>query len=367
MYYTKYQKYKNKYQNLIINHGGSYSLDQDWFYTLFGFREMDYNYKEIQSKFTISNRKLKSQVNNQVYLIGDFSNPSVAELKHLVKNSYYSPGIPIFRCKIVGDIFLLHSRPENRGALFQAASQFNCLEFIDPEITPEDGVTIYSSDPTQGPACAIPTGPATVYRNYFFPFQQGIGQTRDRQINNLESIQQILLDIYGKRFFRVKNGYTVADKKDLVELNQILANPDLCQLLIEQLKVGFLKSAEVVFRDRYNILGDPDQLVSQLYVSALSIAYAGNNKDWYPLAEIILNAAYEATIYAGLLNYLETENNKVYLTLLGGGAFGNPPNLIVNAIKRAVNISRQLSLPLEIICGFYNQSNMSPILVYVKN
>ena len=36
-------------------------------------------------------------------------------------------------------------------------------------MTPEDGVTRYKDDPTQGPACAIAAGAATIYRNYFVP------------------------------------------------------------------------------------------------------------------------------------------------------------------------------------------------------
>ena len=34
---------------------------------------------------------------------------------------------------------------------------------------PEDGVTIYSADPTQGPACALACAAGSVYRNYFCP------------------------------------------------------------------------------------------------------------------------------------------------------------------------------------------------------
>ena len=48
--------------------------------------------------------------------------------------------------------------PENAGALFQVASQLNLLEMTGPEVTPEDGVTIYQDDRTQGPACAIAAG-----------------------------------------------------------------------------------------------------------------------------------------------------------------------------------------------------------------
>ena len=34
---------------------------------------------------------------------------------------------------------------------------------------PEDGVTVYSSDPTQGPACALACAAGSVYRNYYCP------------------------------------------------------------------------------------------------------------------------------------------------------------------------------------------------------
>lgn len=41
-------------------------------------------------------------------------------------------------------------KPSNAGAVFQVASQFNCLEMVGPGSRPEDGVTIYSKDHTQG-------------------------------------------------------------------------------------------------------------------------------------------------------------------------------------------------------------------------
>ncbi len=50
--------------------------------------------------------------------------------------------------------------------MFQVASQFNLLEMISPNVTPDDGIGIYENDPTQGPACAIACGAGTIYRNY---------------------------------------------------------------------------------------------------------------------------------------------------------------------------------------------------------
>jgi hypothetical protein len=56
---------------------------------------------------------------------------------------------------VTGDVRRMHLLPESAGALFQLASQFNLLEMTGPEVTPENGVTIYQHDHTQGPACAI--------------------------------------------------------------------------------------------------------------------------------------------------------------------------------------------------------------------
>lgn len=47
----------------------------------------------------------------------------------------------------------LHGSPEFEGAWFQVASQFNALEMPSPSVTPEQGVTAYVHDRTQGPAC----------------------------------------------------------------------------------------------------------------------------------------------------------------------------------------------------------------------
>ena len=56
---------------------------------------------------------------------------------------------------IVGDIQSLILDPKNANCVFQAASQFNCLEMIEPSVTPDDGITIYCDDHTQGPICAM--------------------------------------------------------------------------------------------------------------------------------------------------------------------------------------------------------------------
>jgi hypothetical protein len=67
----------------------------------------------------------------------------------------------------ISSVFEMHSQYPN--AIFQAASQFNCLEFPNPRTVPEHGITAYFTDHTQGPACALACAAGTLYRNYFAP------------------------------------------------------------------------------------------------------------------------------------------------------------------------------------------------------
>ncbi len=60
--------------------------------------------------------------------------------------------------ELIADVQQLHIKKTNAGSLFQVASQFNLLEMVSPNVTPEQGVGRYENDRTQGPACAIAAG-----------------------------------------------------------------------------------------------------------------------------------------------------------------------------------------------------------------
>jgi hypothetical protein len=67
---------------------------------------------------------------------------------------------------VTGDVRRMHLLPENAGALFQLASQFNLLEMTGPEVTPENGVTIYlPRQPHSKPGVRIAAAAATIFRN----------------------------------------------------------------------------------------------------------------------------------------------------------------------------------------------------------
>lgn len=149
----------------------------DWFERLTGFREIDYEASRCQLE--VQGTQLRSKVNGKSYGIGALELVSLAELRQRVQSPGSLPGRLKVRV-VSGDVRRLHQTPEYAGALFQVASQFNLLEMTSPDITPEQGVTRYAGDPTQGPACAIAAGAATIYRNYFAPVAGGIGQTAGR-------------------------------------------------------------------------------------------------------------------------------------------------------------------------------------------
>ncbi len=80
-------------------------------------------------------------------------------------------------------------------------------------------------------------------------------------------------------------------------------------------------------------------LVSQVYCSALPVAYASHPPElWESLARLVLEAAYETTLCAAVLNRSRTGNNVLFLTLLGGGAFGNETEWITVSLRRALRL-----------------------------
>lgn len=111
----------------------------------------------------------------------------------------------------MGDITAFHIKPENRYSTFQCASQFNTLEFASATGKPENGVTIYAMDKTQGPACATCCLPGTIVRNYYAHYNSKScsyePQVQSNQINCLDTIEQ-LLENNKNNYFAVQNGYT---------------------------------------------------------------------------------------------------------------------------------------------------------------
>jgi hypothetical protein len=131
---------------------------RDWFERLMGFSED--GYASTCSRLVVEGDELVSTVNGRRYGIGALSLPTLAQLRARVNRGGRQRST--VTC-LPGDARALHADPAFAGALFQVASQFNLLEMVSPHVTPEQGVAGYAHDATQGPACAMAAGAATIY------------------------------------------------------------------------------------------------------------------------------------------------------------------------------------------------------------
>ena len=319
----------------------------DWFENLTGFREESYN--NARQNLYVKGRYLHSQVNGKKYSIGNFQCSSLKSLRK--DTAKLKEGAGASSCElIIGDVRKFHENTTNQGAIFQVASQFNCLEMVSPNFTPEDGVTCYQNDRTQGPACAISAGAATIYRNYFVPLGEEIGQTSDRQINTLKPFTEALaknLDCEVADLWSMKNGYVLLREPVLSKIDQHLMKCNQAQLdeYRSLIQVGMHWNVEVT-----SVSGDHNPLVSQAFCSALPISYNQVNKtNWARFATLVLESVYESTILAAILNRKKTGVNTVFLTLLGGGAFGNEEAWIIAAIQCALNLAKGAGLSVKIV------------------
>ena len=97
-------------------------------------------------------------------------------------------------------------------------------------------------------------------------------------------------------------------------------------------------------------VGLPRPLVSQAFCSALPVAYSRvPHAQWCSFASLVLEAAYEATLWAGVLNKQRGKSNIVLLTNLGGGAFGNPDEWIYTAMSCALEKVAKFDLDVRLI------------------
>jgi hypothetical protein len=64
---------------------------------------------------------------------------------------------------------------------------------------------------------------------------------------------------------------------------------------------------------------------------------------------LVLESAYEATMWAALASHQRGESNIVLLTSLGGGAFGNREEWILGAMRRAFQLAASYDLDVRIV------------------
>ena len=274
--------------------------------------------------------------------------PSLAELRDSTEPLARGGRISVTQAP--ADVRALHRDAANAGALFQVASQFNLLEMVSQDVTPEQGVTRYQYDATQGPACAIAAGAATIYRNYFVPIGNRIGQTRDCQLDGLADLAvgfSRALDLPVASLWEMRNGYALCSRSGLEAITSHLrtCTPEQADMLRGLLRIGVHRDVEVTDAE-----GDQRPRVSQAFCSALPVACSPVPATvWKSFASIVLEAAYEATLWAAVDNAQRGGSNTVLLTWLGGGAFGNDDRWIHAAVARALGLALDCDLDVKLV------------------
>mmetsp|Transcript_396 Transcript_396/g.561 ORF Transcript_396/g.561 Transcript_396/m.561 type:complete len:357 (+) Transcript_396:88-1158(+) len=330
----------------------------DWFEQVFGFRENERpgcqhqggKESRIHQNMSIDGTVLRSQANGRSFQCGHLECLSLQELRQrassLLENSEKKATSRLHISELVGDVSKLHSNPANEGATFQVASQFNLLEMVSPRNTPEQGISRYAMDPTQGPACAIACAAGTIVRNYFVKVDgsEHVGQTRKHQVDCLTQVGKTLGNS-NRRLWSMENGYAMASQSGLEEIGEKLASLSGTEAdqLRSQLRIGVQWNTQVT-------LHGCEHLVTQVYCSALPVAYSILSINmWESFARFVLDASYEATFWAAVLNAKKTGNKTVFLTLLGGGAFGNDDAWIFDSIGRSCPLFQEFDLDVKVV------------------
>ena len=138
---------------MVGTKGGSTS----WFEDLFGFKES--SYLKTQAAFRMEGDVLVCPTSKHPQqVVGPWETPSVAELRARLQTSpepagaaapSSEGGLRFENLPTPTGVVPLILDARNAGAVFQAASQFNCLEMTGPGVSPRQGIAGYALDPTQ--------------------------------------------------------------------------------------------------------------------------------------------------------------------------------------------------------------------------
>ena len=185
-----------------------------------------------------------------------------------------------------------------------------------------------------------------MYRNYFVKVEGKMGQNSDNQIDCLSDIGETLGNT-NEDLWSMSNGYALCSPEGLATINDRLqsSNESEKDETRQKLRIGLHSAVEVTDAE-----APEDHLISQAFCSALPVAYSSSPAtEWNSFANLILESAYEATLCAAIINSHKSGSNKLFLTQLGGGAFGNKSQWIYDAMQRAFSIYKDFDLDVRIV------------------
>jgi len=233
------------------------------------------------------------------------------------------------------DVAHLQSLTQNCNAVFQVASNLNGIESKSEleKPTSKNYTKNYFMDRTQGPIASISAGAAAIVRvhaAYYNHDNQDWIQTETQYLNILQNM---------KEHFPTRNGYVIFDTNPPKFPSR--NSPDYYKLLLAA-DVLYHKSAQVTSGHRIKqettemieIVDSPKQKIDQVCCAAVNLAQGrtGNeNKSSHnseDKARFLLDLAYEGTY----ISSIKHNRSQIFLTLVGGGVFGNPIEWILDSL-----------------------------------
>jgi hypothetical protein len=322
-----------------------------WFCDLFGFEEsVESVQANLTCQFNGTTNIMQSKANGRSFNAGVFRTASPSSYSNLQRRGggkfhvVEGRGLTV-NGTLTADILKLQSFPENNGATFQAASNFNCIEILDQSETAALGVTRYENDISQGPYCAIACAPAAVFRHYFVCVRPGVYGQLVEPINLLQRTP-----------FRVENGYPIIDKNDIAQFqanSHDFSDP-------EQYLTGSHTNCQVTCTredgGEWIVPFNGDQMVHHVYAAAFDYDYnqlVVRSPETYEMSRHLLYSEYRTTILAAWDHSIRFPglpgSSKLYLTNIGGGFFGVPQDIITDAIVKNRDVIEDSGLNVYLV------------------
>lgn len=340
----------------------------EWFEKIFGFSE---SVDKVKENFDVTKNddfvELTSKVNNKKFNAGHFEIKSSDRSDYNLSISSNQGRLHLIHgygmrsaCRELIDILDMQSLKKWDGATYLVASNFNCLEFVSSEQTASEGVTFYYADCTQGPYAALACCPSIVYRNYFVDQDAKSGQIINEKVDDdqIKSGQVIRgqidkeINLLEKTKIPVVHGYAIINEdSDLNDYKTVENSPKIWQ-------VGIHRNCQVVIKRGENgtfSLAPSNRIANHVYAAAFNFQSDVEMTDLTKkVATDLLTGEYRAAILAAWENSAlfadRAGAKKLSLTLLGGGVFGNPIEIICDAIKSNVDLIKESGLDVYVAC-----------------
>ncbi len=231
------------------------------------------------------------------------------------------------------DVRTLVALPENKNAGFQVASTFfGMLEGgMD---NPREELTNMLKGAAQGEEISIATAPATIYRKYFY--------TQPYLLKYLGNKAKVFINKKGLPSININSALEY--QYDINDMQQVSIGLHQGAVVSNGPAEDPFKKPEPTDRQlQLPIAVQPNGLIDQNKTQTVNLlftaAYSIRNREDLALndkvrsfCQMLLDASYEAT----LKDLALTQQPKVFLTLMGAGAFGNPISWVGEALSKKV-------------------------------